>query len=71
MWIKWISAKNMDAMWQAKLEVSQRHWNTFSSWSLEEELKGEKEQLMALSLKQDRSLDRDIVMHVDRGAMSS
>ena len=43
-------------------------WNTFSSWSLEEKLKGEKEQLMALSLKQDRSLDRDIAMHIDKGS---
>ena len=58
----------MAAMWQAKSKVSQRPWNTLSSWSLEEKLKGEKEQLMALSLKQDRSLDRDIAMHIDKGS---
>ena len=41
--------------------------STLSSWSLEEELKGEREQLMALSLKQSRSGDHDIAMHVDMG----
>ena len=55
-------------MWQAKSEVSQRPWSILSSWSLEEELKGEREQTMSLSLKQARSPDRDIAMHVDRGS---
>ena len=55
-------------MWKAKYAVSHKPWNTLISCSLEEKLKGEKEQLMALSLKQDRSLDRDIAMHIDKGS---
>ena len=36
---------------------------------MEEKIKGEKEKLMDLSFKQQRSLDRDIAIHVDRGSI--